>query len=241
MFKVEREQEIIEKVYPIDEMLGKLVHLTENQWGIYAFYHEPLERKFTKEQKIKYIQKAYQCGQEEAKLLKEQYPNKTIEEIIMENGFCLHTSDEPIGGEYVVLAQYTEPNEILIYSDCVKKAEVLIKENQLEQYLKNLQIKELLMAHELFHGIEYQKKKSIYTQTEKIELWRKPFSNKSKIVCLSEIGAMAFAKELLQIPFSPYVMDVLLMFCYQEEMASLLYEEILEATGIQGIEESGVL
>ena len=108
-----------------------------------------------------------------------------------------------------------------------------MREKKLERFLPGLQIEPLLMAHELFHGIEYKKRKTIYTQTEKIELWRRPFSNKSKILCLSELAAMAFAQEMLELPFSPYVMDVLLMYSYHEEAACALYEEILEAAGIQ--------
>ena len=95
----------------------------------------------------------------------------------------------------------------------------------------------MLMAHELFHGIEYRNKKQIFTQTEKIELWRRPFSNKSKILCLSEIAAMAFAKRMTGISCSPYVLDVLLMYCYNEEAAEALYEEILEAAGVREREE----
>ncbi|XCP86629.1 hypothetical protein ABXS75_07495 [Roseburia hominis] len=44
---------------------------------------------------------------------------------------------------------------------------------------------------------------------------------------------MAFAKELLGMSFSPYVLDVLLMYGYHAEAAQALYEEILEAAGIR--------
>ena len=37
--------------YTIREMMKELTGLTDLQWGGYAFYHEPLERKFTPEQK----------------------------------------------------------------------------------------------------------------------------------------------------------------------------------------------
>ena len=64
-----------------------------------------------------------------------------------------------------------------------------------------------------------------------------PVSNKSKILCLSEMAAMAFAKRMTGISCSPYVLDVLLMYCYNEEAAIALYEEILEAAGIREREE----
>ena len=40
---------------------------------------------------------------------------------------------------------------------------------------------------------------------------------------------MAFAGEIQGLPFSPYVFDVVLMYCYSKEAAEALYEEIMEA------------
>ena len=59
-------------------------------------------------------------------------------------------------------------------------------------------------------------KKEIYTRTEKVELWRRPFSNRSSIVCLSEIAAMAFAAQMTGIEVSPYMLDVLLVYAYDQ-------------------------
>ena len=149
----------------------------------------------------------------------------------------LKTQKTQNGVVHVIFAQYDEPKEITLFKDCVEKAEELIEKEGLQRFLPDFDLNEVLMAHELFHGIEYRNKKQIFTQTEKIELWRRPFSNKSKILCLSEIAAMAFAKRMTGISCSPYVLDVLLMYCYNEEAAEALYEEILEAAGVREREE----
>lgn len=232
---LKRSHQIQEKqeLYPVERMISELIRLDEIQWGRYAFYHEPLERKFTDEQKTEYTKKAFQCGRQEAVEIKQKYPGMTLREIVRECGLKLYTPDLPAGGGHVIFAQYTEPDEITIFQDCVKKAGDMISQEGLEKYFSETEIGELLLAHELFHGIEYQKKKSIYTQTERIELWRKPFSNRSRILCLSEMAAMAFAGELVQTPFSPYVLDVVLMYSYNQEAACALYEEIMEAAGIR--------
>lgn len=73
-----------------------------------------------------------------------------------------------------------------------------------------------------------EKNPDIYTRTERVELWRKPFSNRSSIVCLSEIAAMAFAKRLLDLPFNPYALDVLLVYPYDANAAFGLYAEICD-------------
>ena len=223
--------------FSIHTMMSKLIELTEQQWGGYAFYHEPLERKFSEEQKSDYIEKSVHCGAQEARILKDTYPDSTVREIVEQMNLTFLTPGTPAGGGHVVFAQYVEPDEITVFRDCVEKAETLINDKQLNQCLGNLDIEELLLAHELFHAIEYRKRKEIYTQTEKTELWRRPFSNKSKILCLSEMAAMAFAKELLNLKYSPYIMDVLLMYSYDQEAACALYEEIQEAAGIKEREE----
>lgn len=222
----------------IKEMISQLVKLDALQWGGYAFYHEPLERKFTEEQKRDYILRANACGKETAERLREKYPESSVMEMTKAEKFRAELPKMPTGGGHVLFASYVEPDEMTVYLDCVEKAEALAERENLWELLPGLNLTDVLLAHELFHGIEYRNRKEIYTQTEKIELWRKPFSNRSRILCLSEMAAMAFAKELTGLPFSPYVLDVLLMYSYNEEAACALYEEILEAAGIRERKET---
>ena len=86
-------------------------------------------------------------------------------------------------------------------------------------------------THELFHVTEYRKRDCIFTQTEKVELWKKPFSNRSRILCLGEIAGMEFARCLTGITCTPYVLDVLMMYGYDKEAATALYEEIAAFAG----------
>ena len=80
--------------YTIREMMKELTGLTDLQWGGYAFYHEPLERKFTPEQKENYTRLANKCGEEEAESLLSEYPEKSIGEIAGELGFTVKTPEE---------------------------------------------------------------------------------------------------------------------------------------------------
>ncbi len=219
------------KVLPVRDMIEKLVKLTDEELGLYAWSREPLERKFNREQKLDYILKAGKCGREEAVLLKDRYKTGVPEALAGEMGLKVLTPQVPLGGAHVIFAQYEEPDEITVFLDAVERAEILIEENALSGLLEQADIRGLLLAHEIFHGVEYRKKDTIYTMTEKVELWKKPLSNKSRLICLGEIAGMAFAKEIMGISFSPYVLDVLLMYGYHEEAATALYEEIMEIAG----------
>ena len=213
-----------------DKMWHTLMEISDDKWGMYAFAREPLERKFTLEQKKEYINKASECGINWAKKIKEKYGTNAPFQIAEKMGMKVMMPKTPIGGGQVLFAQFVEPNEITIFTDCVEKGDKLYEQSNCE-VLKAEKLLDILLAHELFHAIEELYASSIYTRTEKIELWKKPFSNQSSIICLSEIAAMAFAKELLQLPCSPYVLDVLLVYGYDKKMAWELYEEICEIEG----------
>lgn len=211
---------------PFSEMAEKLGALSEEDWGRYAFSREPLEGRFSDEQKMQYTAKANACGREWALKIAEQYGTRNPKELAEKMGMKVKTPKIPVGGGLVLFAQFVEPDEITIFTDCVDKAAKLYEECRCEMLQKE-NLKNTLLAHELFHAVEEQHVKEIYTRTEKVELWRKPFSNKSTISCLSEIAAMAFAAELLDLNVSPYMLDVLLVYSYDKNAAWGLYDEIM--------------
>ena len=53
--------------------------------------------------------------------------------------------------------------------------------------LKKERLLEILLAHELFHAVEEQYAGEFLPEQRKLKLWRKPFSNRSVISCLSEL------------------------------------------------------
>lgn len=210
---------------PPAEMSAALRALSDVQWGRYAFSREPLEGRFTPEQKDAYTAKANACGAEWAGRIAAQYGSRDPMAIARAMGLTVKTPATPAGGGQVLFAQFVQPDEITIYTDCLDKAETMG-----DALPPRAQLQSILLAHELFHAVEERNLDTIYTHTEKIELWRRPFSNKSSIVCLSEIAAMAFAKRLLGLPFNPYALDVLLVYPYDANAACGLYQEIQELT-----------
>lgn len=208
-----------------ETMAQKLQSLTDTQWGRYAFSREPLEGKFTPEDKDSYTQAAVSCGKEWAQKMATLYGTRNPRQLSDRMGIRILTPDIPTGGGQVLFAQFVQPDEITVFTDCLDKAAVLGDILPGREKLMNV-----LLAHELFHAVEEQNADVIYTRTKTIELWRKPFSNRSHIACLSEIAAMAFARELLGLEFNPYALDVLLVYPYDQNAAYGLYDEICELT-----------
>ena len=217
-------------IRPIEEMLEELVKNDDISWGKYAFSRELLNGKFSDEQRCELIIKANDCGMEYARKYKDEFGEMSPELLANKIGIQVQYPEMPQNADRVLFAEYRIPNKVYIYADAVKKAQGILNETKARDILGyDLNISRVLLSHELFHFIEEKNAKTIFTRTEKVELWApKPFHNRSGIDVLGEIAAMAFAKELPGLSYSPYVMDVFLVYGYNPEEASGLYEEIME-------------
>ena len=213
-------------------MTQTLAGFDDYQWGRYAFSREPLEGRFDERQKARYTEEANRCGGEWAGRVRKAYGESTPRLLAEKMGLRVRTTGRPAGGGQVLFAQFVRPDEITVFTDCIRRAAVLRQESGCP-LLEPGRLMEVLLAHELFHAVEEQNAEHIYTRTEKVELWKKPFSNRSTIACLSEMAAMAFARELLGLSVSPYMLDVLLLYAYSREQAWALYEELRILGGLK--------
>lgn len=217
------------KRHLLEEMLEALIQVDDIDWYGYAFSRDPINGKFTDEQRKNWMEKAIICGQEYADRVSREYESKDPTVIAK----CMKMKGSypqlPEKTDRILFAEYRVPNRICIYMDAVNKAKRYLKREEIRELLTyDLDVSKLLLAHELFHNVEDKYRKEIFTQKEKVSLWSLgPIHNNSPILALSEIAAMSFAKELTGIPYSPYVMDVFLMYGYSPEEASGLYEEML--------------
>ncbi|MDD4849828.1 MAG: hypothetical protein PHO10_03910 [Gemmiger sp.] len=220
-------------IRPVGMLVEDLCRIDEADWGKYAFSREPLNGKFNDEQRRALTEQAIACGKEYAEKYAAQYGMRDPELLARKLGLTVDYPLMPQNTDRVLFAEFREPNTVHIYMDGVRKAEVLLAEPGVRHALTGeLQISKLLLAHELFHFVEEQNKKTIWTKTYKIELWApKPLHNRSTVGVLGEIAAMAFAKALTHLPYSPYVMDAFLVYGYAPEAASALYEEMMTLAG----------
>jgi hypothetical protein len=218
-----------ERVLPLEDMITDLIKIPNDVWGQYAFSREILRDKIDVEEKKRLIKGAYECGYSYADKLAEKYGTRVP--VIMAEALGLEISypDIPTDTSRVTFAEFIEPNKVMLYQDNLDKANELLKDTKVTDILKISHVEELLIAHEIFHYIEVNDDKNIFTQTEKIELWApKPFHRTSTVRCLGEIAGMAFAERLIGINYSPFVMDVFFVYGYSKEVATILYDEIME-------------
>ena len=213
------------------EILENLVQINDETWGRYAFSRDILKERIPEVKKLAMIKKAIECGREYAQYVIHEYGSSDISVIAEKLKLKVVLKDEMITGKRILFACYTPPNEITIMTEPVEKAIKLIANNKLTliEYLQKNIIINTILGHEIFHYIEEVFYDKIYTRTEKILLWNFfGFKNLSTICALSEIGAMAFTKELNGLKYSPFILDIFLYYGYDSLNGEKIYQEVLE-------------
>ncbi len=215
-------------VRPLNEMLKELAKVETVDYYRYAFSRDPINGKFTDEQRKSWAKEAVKCGKEYAQKIRQQYSTSEIQTIAKKLGLDVRYPDFPNKTDRVLFAEFHEPNIVEIYMDAMKKADKFLKDESISAIMKgHTKVSKIILAHEVFHYVEEKYSKEIFTQTEKTRLWSiGPVHNDSKVIAISEIAAMAFAEEINELAFSPYILDVLMVYGYDPEEASGLYEEI---------------
>jgi hypothetical protein len=215
----------------IKDLIGELRTVDKNTWGLYTFKRDPLHAKVSDEEKTEMIEKANECGRQEAIVLKEKYGIKSCRQYAKSLGITISDIEEKNSEDYILFAKFNAPNQVSINADNVKKAVEIVKEENISFLIDEVNIEDVLIAHEMFHFIEGNNKE-IYTKNVKIRLWKLgPIKYDSGLVSLGEIAAMAFAKELLNLTYYPNLFDILLLYPHDEKKAKMLYDEVYEMKG----------
>ncbi|MCR2045388.1 hypothetical protein [Anaerosalibacter massiliensis] len=210
------------------EKIESLMELSDKQFGYYIFSHDPIRNKVDVKLKEEIIEKSLECGKKVAKNLKKEYGFKNIVEYLKVLDLELYKKDNNNGIEYIYFGTYQKPNKITIYTNNIKMGTDLVKKWDLN-ILKGIKLRDIIIAHEIFHHLQ-EHDKSLYINTNKITLWSVgKFKYRSKLVAQEEIASMAFAKELLNLDFSPNVLDVLLLYPHNKDLAVKIYESIIDS------------
>lgn len=212
------------------EMIQDLLQVDDETWGLYAFSRELLNHRISGEKKLEMIFKARNCGKEYANRILIESGTTDVQTIAKNFKLKIEVQDALITGKRILFARYTPPDKIEIMEEPIQKSTDLISKEtpSLIEYFNNNDIIEILLGHEIFHFLEEQHNHEIYTRNEKILLWNfMGFKNYSTIHVLSEIGAMAFIKELKGLSYSPFLLDFLLYYSYDPFNAEKIYRDIL--------------
>lgn len=220
----------MEEKQRFSDMLHHLLEVNDETWGLYAFSRELLNKRIQQDKREEMITKAIACGKEYAKIIIQETKSADVKAISDKLNLKVEFLNTSMIGNRILFASYAPPNKIEIMEEPIKQVIIQIQKESpfLVEHFKQNDIINVILGHEIFHCIEENYDKTIYTRTEKILLWNiMGFKYYSGIRTLGEIGAMAFSKEVNNLHYSPFIYDALLYYCYDPGGAWKIYHEVL--------------
>ena len=208
--------------------VSELLQLTDEDWARYAFLSEPLVNRISLEKRNQYSQETTLDAIRLAQDIRRQFGNVSTEQLLRHLNINYVVKSAQDGGGFSMFACFEEPNTITVFRDNADATDKLIDENGLRESLGNIRTVDVLIAHELYHFLEFTRG-DVYSVQQRMKVWQVgPFKNISRIKCLGEIGAMSFARELLGLTYSPNIFNVMMLYAQNPVSAERLFTRILE-------------
>lgn len=212
----------------MNEKLTRLLGFDDIVYGRYAFEFELIKDRISMDERDSLALQAIECGQKAAdKILSE---GKDIYSVAEEEKLEIKESeDTPEHFTDTLLGLFQYPNKITIMKKAIHSAVEEGKRQGLE--IDERKAIQTVISHEIFHFLENKNPKDYMTKVTKVTTFHLgPIRLKSKVAVLSEIAAMAFAKRLTGLSFSPYILDYLLMNTIDKSKAQDIYSAVIECS-----------
>jgi len=210
----------------IKDFARTLAAYNDEQWLQYNLRREPLASRLTDAEKHDLYFGAVACGQEQAATLRGSLVDASVPELAESVDVKIALDTTPSDGVFTTFATYSVKDGITIYADNARATDALIQQEGLEDLSGGVKTEDLLLAHELFHYVENHES-DLFIQKKHVLIFRLgPIEYRSKLLCLSEVAAMAFAQKLTGLPCSPYVFDVVMLYAKNPQRAKQQFDMI---------------
>ncbi len=168
---------------------------------------------------------AAQCGERYAQTLLET-SRDPVEDLCAALGLKLREFTMPPSPSMEVFALFETPNTVYLRSELLKNAGEALEKQGIFDILGEFDLREVILAHELFHFLEYRDADTIFTRTHREAVGR--FRRKRELAALGEIAAMHFAAKLCGLPWSPFLLDCVMMSVTDVPSALAIAHRILD-------------
>lgn len=214
------------------EMITALRRIDDEAWGAYAFSADLLNDRIPEEKKRRMIQEAIRCGEDCADRVVRETGESSPAAIARRFGLTIVENSFSMTGSRKVFARFIPPAKIEIFTEPVERyAKVLAgaSDQQVAQLIPIQEINRLVLGHEIYHYVEECSADTIYSRTEKYELWHFfGFRYVTAVNALGEIAGMAFSRKLSRVAYSPFLLDVLLFFDYNYQQTTAIFQNIMK-------------
>ena len=210
-----------------EDKLIQLFNMDDTIYGLYATYEDPISGKIDDTNREEIIQTSLKVGRDLADKVLEESPNKSVADRIEAHNIELVIEEDKENTKFVYFGTYEHKGPITLFKGNISKSERLLKKEEVD-WLSVDKVSDIVLAHELFHFYE-DEYPDLYTNTKEINLWKLgPYQHKSKLICPSEIAAMSFTKQLLNLDFNPGAINYLLYSSIDKKTGEAFYEKITD-------------
>lgn len=210
----------------IKQWCQELSWFPETVWISYAKSREPLSGRLSLEDYAPHFHAARKCGMDLADQIRREWGDISCQELAEKLGVRVERLPMPDGNGMLTFACFYEPDRIELFTDNAEATEKLIRESGGIEFLDEVDICDMLLAHELFHALQ-DRYPDLYVHRKLVQLWKiGPFIRDSKLLSLEEVAAMGFAQRLLNMRNMPYLYDVLMLLPQATGEAKKLYEKL---------------
>lgn len=210
-----------------EDKLIQLFNIDDTIYGLYATYEDPISGKIDDTNREEIIQTSLKVGRDLADKVLEESPNKSVADRIEAHNIELVIEEDKENTKFVYFGTYEHKGPITLFKGNISKSERLLKKEEVD-WLSVDKVSDIVLAHELFHFYE-DEYPDLYTNTKEINLWKLgPYQHKSKLICPSEIAAMSFTKQLLNLDFNPGAINYLLYSSIDKKTGEAFFEKITD-------------
>ena len=191
-----------------------------------AFRDEPLRGKLTSAMKQSLFEGARAEGEARAALLQENGGVLSLDEAAAHGGVQVRDSRGSAAAGLGLFAVFHEPATIEIDVQNAADTDEALQKAGVYESLGAVPTREILLAHELYHFLEFRDGAG-FTAQKHVTLWRLGrFAYKSSVPSLQEIAAMAFAQKATGLACSPWLYNVFMLAPHNPQRALALFESM---------------
>ena len=191
-----------------------------------AFRDEPLRGKLTSAMKQSLYEGARAEGEARAALLQENGGALSLDEAAAHWGVQVRDSRGSAAAGLGLFAVFHEPATIEIDVQNAADTDEALQKAGVYKALGAVPTREILLAHELYHFLEFRDGAG-FTAQKHVTLWRLGrFAYKSSVPSQQEIAAMAISQKATRHACSPRLYNVFMLAPHNPQRALALFESM---------------
>lgn len=211
-------------------VLGALRELPDEAWWVECFSRDAMTRTWSRDKMLSLGQTASEQGRTLGESFRPELKEKGLDGLYAASGLSVQELcfQDPPG--LSLFALYESPDKVYIKSALLEDCDRYVHTPELASILGSFSCRETFLAHEYYHHQEYLRPEELFSAS-----YREPrglFRSPVPAAPLGEIGAMSFAKALLALPWSPFLLDCVALARERPGSARELGIRMMARTGL---------